>query len=68
MNSQPVLIARTICGKTIKVYYQVDDWQTFCIGAKFPELWRTIHRPANPKQALEHCLSANNLELLEIIK
>ena len=68
MNDQPVKIARTTCGKTIKVYYQVDDCQTFCIGAKYPELWKTIHRPANPMQAIEHCLDVNKLELLEVIK
>jgi hypothetical protein len=68
MNNPPVKIAKTVCGKLVKVYDQVSDWQTMINGAKYPELWATQHKHCSATDAVNRSLELNGLTLLEFIK
>jgi hypothetical protein len=68
MTNPPVKIAKTVCGKIVKVYDQVSDWQTITDGAKYPELWATQYKHCGAIDALNRSLEINGLTLLEIIK
>lgn len=65
----PIKIAKTLCGKLVKVYDGSTDWQTFTTGSvKYPELWKSKYSGSTAIDAINRSIEINGLTFLEWIK
>jgi hypothetical protein len=61
-------IAKTQCGKTVKVYTDGSDWQVLTSEpVKYKELWFTVTSEMQSKQAIDQACDYNGLTVLEFI-
>ena len=61
-------IAKTQCGKTVKVYTDGSDWQVLTSEqVNYKELWFTVTSERQSKQAIDQACQHNGLTVSEYV-